>query len=160
MVLAVGMVLTGGPTAGADTPVDPPVGDVRPLACSGHGSEYGDWVNVDPFASVVVRVELRDCQAVTVCTDDDLCHIAYDVGWNVRVVGKCRPMNCDWGWSEPGYRLSSGHIYGFYDQGLAKTYVYAKLPASRPSLLSVYWRRDFVDPNRPDQTRQEWFRRV
>lgn len=74
--------------------------------------------------------------------------------------GKCHPTNCDWGWSRGTFRLSSGQVYGFYDQGFAKRHVYAKMSQFRPGQLWVYWRTDFVDPARPDYDLQEWFVRT
>jgi hypothetical protein len=127
--------------------------------CSGHPPEYGAWVNADPAASGIARIELRDCQSVTHC-EGDVCSITYDAGWSMRVGGKCHPTNCDWGWSRSEFRLSSGHVYGFYDQGFAKRYVYAKMSQHRPGQLWVYWRTDFADPNRADYTKQEWFVRA
>jgi hypothetical protein len=78
----------------------------------------------------------------------------------MRVFGKCSPTNCDWGWSAGQFRLSSGHVYGFYDQGFAKRYVYAAMSQYRPGQLWVYWRTDFVDAGRADYERHEWFVRA
>ena len=127
--------------------------------CSGHAVEHGDWINTDSNTSGIARIELRDCQPVTRCSGST-CSTTHDAGWIMRVFGKCSPTNCDWGWSRGEFRLSSGHVYGFYDQGFAKRYVYAKMSQFRPGQLWVYWRTDFVDPNRQDYERQEWFRRA
>ncbi|HET9143630.1 hypothetical protein [Actinophytocola sp.] len=127
--------------------------------CVGHAVEHGDWVNTDPNATGIARIELRDCQPVTVC-NGNICSVTHDAGWTMRVFGKCSPTNCDWGWSKSDFRMSSGHIHGFYDQGFAKRHVYAKMSQYRPGQLWVYWRTDFTDPNRPDYDKQEWFRRV
>ena len=127
--------------------------------CAGHAPEYGVWVNADTAAPGIARIELRDCRSVTHC-EGDVCSITYDAGWSMRLWGKCHPTDCDWGWSRSEFRLSSGHVYGFYDQGFAKRYVYAKTSQHRPGQLWVYWRTDFVDPNRADYTKQEWFVRV
>ena len=127
--------------------------------CSGHAVEYGNWVNADPNANGLARIELRDCEAVTTC-HGDVCSVTYDAGWRMRVFGRCSPTNCDWGWSAGQFRLGSGHIYGYYDQGFAKRRVYAKMSAYRPGQLWVFWRTDFVDPNRADYERQEWFVRA
>lgn len=127
--------------------------------CSGHAAEYGDWVNADPNASGIARIELRDCQPVTTCSGG-VCRTTHDAGWTMRVFGKCSPTNCDWGWSPGAFRLSTGQIPGYYDQGFAKRYVYAKMSQYRPGQLWVYWRTDFTDPNRADYDKQEWFRRA
>ena len=129
------------------------------LCSSQHPAEYGVWNNADPSARGIARIELRDCQPISVCSGD-FCSTTYDAGWTMHVYGKCSPTNCDWGWSAARYRLSSGQIYGFYDQGFAKRYVYAKMSQYRPGQLWVYWRTDFVDPNRPDYDLQEWFVRA
>lgn len=132
----------------------------RALAlCGAHGAEYGDWVNADPNARGIARIELRDCQSVTTC-NGDICSTTYDAGWTMRVFGRCSPTNCDWGWTSGTFRLSSGQIYGFYDQGFARRYVYARMSQYRPGQLWVYSRTDFVDPNRPDYDMQEWFVRA
>jgi len=78
----------------------------------------------------------------------------------MHVFGKCSPTNCDWGWSKGEFRLNSGQIYGFYDQGFAKRYMYAKMSQYRPGQLWLYWRTDFVDPGRQDYDLQEWFVRA
>ncbi|MDX6322821.1 MAG: hypothetical protein QOF52_2679 [Propionibacteriaceae bacterium] len=133
-------------------------GSLRNL-CSGHAVEYGDWINTDANTPGIAQIWLRDCQRVTKCSGD-VCTTVYDAGWAMRVFGSCSPSNCDWGWSAGEFRLSSGHIYGYYDQGFAKRYVYAMMSKYRPGQLWVYWRTDFVDPNRADYERQEWFRRA
>jgi hypothetical protein len=133
--------------------------DQAQALCSGHGAEYGNWVNADPNARGIARIELRDCQPVTVC-DGDTCQIQYDVGWVMHTYGKCSPSNCDWGWTSGQRRLSSGQIPGTYDQGFAKRYVYAKMSQYRPGQLWVHWRTDFVDPGRADYELQEWFVRA
>ena len=48
--------------------------------------EHGNWVNADPNAGGIARIELRDCQSVTVC-DGDICQIQYDVGWVMHATG-------------------------------------------------------------------------
>jgi hypothetical protein len=133
--------------------------DRAKMICSGHAEEYGNWVNADPSTAGIARIELRDCQSVVVC-NGDICTIYHDAGWATHVFGKCSPTNCDWGWSKAEFRLSSGHIYGYYDQGFAKRYVYAKMSQTYPGRLWVYWRTDFVDPNRQDYEKQEWFDRA
>jgi hypothetical protein len=127
--------------------------------CSGHSPEYGTWVNADPNARGIAQIQLQDCQPVSSCSGD-ICSIVHDAGWRMRVWGKCSPTNCDWGWSTPTFETLSARIYGFYDQGFAKRKVYAKMSEYRPGQLWVYWETDFVDPNRPDYTLQEWFVRA
>jgi len=127
--------------------------------CGGHAAEHGDWVNAEPNASGIARIELRDCQPVTTCSGGT-CTTTHDAGWTMRVFGRCSPTDCDWGWTLGAFRLSSGQIPGYYDQGFAKRYVYAKMSQYRPGQLWVYWRTDFTDPNRADYDRHEWFRRA
>ncbi|WP_143261556.1 hypothetical protein [Allokutzneria sp. NRRL B-24872] len=147
------------PPAGAAPQKVAPSGDVSKMLCAGHPPEYGKWVNADPNATGIARTELQDCLSVTVC-EGSVCHIVHDAGWAMRVFGKCSPTNCDWGWSNSEFRMSSGHIHGFYDHGFAKRHVYAKMSQYRPGQLWVFWRTDFVDPARPDYEVQEWFYRV
>lgn len=136
-----------GPVAGTT--------DMRTL-CGAHAAEYGNWANTNLATPGIARIELRDCQSVTVC-NGNICSTTYDAGWRTHVFGACHPTNCDWGWSAGTFRLSSGQIYGYYDQGFAKRYVYAKMSAYRPGQLWVYWRTDFVDPARADYDLQEWY---
>jgi hypothetical protein len=144
------------PAQGAPTSPDETFG---PALCSGHAVEFGDWVNADPNARGIARIELRDCQSVTTCSGNT-CTTTHDAGWTTHAFGSCSPGNCDWGWSAGTFRLSSGQIYGYYDQGFAKRHVYAKMSQYRPGQLWVYWRTDFVDPNRPDYDLHEWFVRA
>jgi hypothetical protein len=126
--------------------------------CSGHPPEYGSWVNADPNARGIARIQLQDCVSVTTCSGDT-CTIVHDAGWAMHVWGKCHPTNCDWGWSAGAFPVS-GRVFGYYNQGYAKKRVYAKMSQYRPGQLWVYWENDFVDPNRPDFTLQEWFVRA
>ena len=158
-VVAAEPALVAAAPAGSVNVVGAQQGSAGSRICAGHSVEHGDWVNTDPNTSGIARIELRDCQAVTVC-NGNVCSVTHDVGWTMRVFGKCSPTNCNWGWSRSDFRMSSGHIHGLYDQGFAKRHVYAKMSQYRPGQLWVYWRTDFTDPNRPDYVKQEWFRRV
>lgn len=120
--------------------------------------EEGTWVNTNTANPAIARIVLRSCQPVTTCSDG-VCTTTHDVGWAMRVFGKCSPSDCDWG-NVAARRISTGQIRGFYDQGFAKRWVYAKMSQYRPGQLWVYWRTDFTDPARPDYTKQEWFRKV
>lgn len=121
--------------------------------------ERGVWTNVDTASPGIAKIELRDCQSLRECSGN-ICSITYDVAWTMRVWGKCSPTDCDWGWAAPRKRLSDGRIYGYYDQGYAKRYVYAAMSSYRPGQLWVYWKTDFVDPARQDYDKQEWFRKI
>jgi hypothetical protein len=46
------------------------------------------------------------------------------------------------------------------DTRRSKPYVYATMSQYRPGQLWVYWRTDFVDPNRADYDLPEWFVRA
>jgi hypothetical protein len=117
--------------------------------------EEGNWENTDPNTRSLTRIQLR-----FVCQDQILNGEPYPPGppWYVHVFGKCHPTDCDWG--EVGaQRLSSGHIFAFYDQGFARRYVYARMSQYRPGQLWVYTWTDFTDPSRPDYDVHNWFRR-
>lgn len=150
------------PTAGAPR-LGPPAAQAATQPsrrlCSGHAAEYGDWVNADPATRSITRAHLRDCQPVTRCSGD-ICTIVHDAGWTMRLFGACHPTDCDWGWSAGQFRLSTGQIYSFYDQGFAKRYVWAAMSAYRPGQLWIAIRTDFVDPNRADYESQNWFVRA
>jgi hypothetical protein len=112
-------------------------------------------VNTDPNTNSITRIQLR-----FVCQDQILNGQPYPPGppWYIHVFGKCHPTDCDWG--EVGaQKLNSGHVYGFYDQGFAKRYVYAQMSQYRPGQLWVFIRTDFTDPNRPDYDVHNWFRK-
>lgn len=117
--------------------------------------EEGNWRNADQNTGSLTRIQLR-----FVCQDQILNGQPYPPGppWYVHTFGKCHPTDCDWG--EVGaQQLSAGHIYGVYDQGFARRYVYAKMSQYRPGQLWVYTWTDFTDPNRPDYGVHNWFTR-
>lgn len=118
--------------------------------------EAGNWRNADPATRSLTRIQLR-----FTCQDQILNGEPYPPGppWHIHVFGKCHPTDCDWG--EVGAeRLSSGHIFGRYDQGFARRYVYARMSQYRPGQLWVYTYTDFADPNRPDYDVHNWFIKV
>jgi hypothetical protein len=118
--------------------------------------EAGNWRNADPATRSLTRIELR-----FTCQDQILNGEPYPPGppWHIHVFGKCHPTDCDWG--EVGAeRLSSGHIFGRYNQGFARRYVYARMSQYRPGQLWVYAYTDFADPNRPDYDVHNWFIKV
>jgi hypothetical protein len=127
--------------------------------CTGHAPEYGSWVNADPATRSITSAQLADCVSVTTCSGD-VCSIAYDSGWAMRLFGACHPTACDWGWSAGQARLSSGRIPAYYDQGFAKRSVVAAMSAYRPGQLWIAISTDFVDPNRADYQSQDWFVRA
>lgn len=118
--------------------------------------EPGDWINTDPNTRSITRIKLR-----FVCQDQILNGQPYPPGppYYIHLHGRCHPSDCDWG--EVGAnRIPAGHIYGYYDQGFAKRYVYAKMSMYRPGQLWVYVYTDFVDPGRKDYAVHNWFRRM
>jgi len=118
-------------------------------------NEDGSWVNSNSATNSITRIELR-----FVCQDQVLNGELYPPGppWYIHLFGKCHPTDCDWG--EAGaQRLSSNHIYGTYNQGFARRYVYARMSQYRPGQLWVYIYTDFTDPNRPDYDVHNWFTR-
>jgi hypothetical protein len=117
--------------------------------------ENGNWINTDPNTRSLTRIQVR-----FTCQDQILNGEPYPPGppWHVHVFGRCHPTDCDWG--EVGaQRLSTGHIYAFYDQGFAKRYVWARMSQYRPGQLWVYTWTNFVDPARQDYGAHNWFRR-
>lgn len=115
--------------------------------------EDGQWVNADHNTRSITRINLR-----FVCQDQILNGQLHPPGppWYMHLFGACSPSDCDWG--EVGaQRLSSGHIYGTYDQGFARRYVYARMSQYRPGQLWVYLYTDFTDPGRPDYEVHNWF---
>lgn len=115
--------------------------------------EDGSWINSDPQTRSLTRIELRfNCQ------DQILNGQPYPPGppWRVHIWGSCSPQDCDWGQAD-AERLSTNHIYAFYDQGFARRHVYARMSQYRPGQLWVYTYTDFTDPNRPDYDVHNWF---
>ena len=109
-------------------------------------SEDAIWKNVDPNTRGVPRIQLR-----FVCQDQIINGQLYPPGppWYIHVWGKCHPTNCDWG--EVGaQRLSTGWVFGQYNQGYARRYVYAKMSVVHPGQLYVYIWTDFTSPTRSD----------
>jgi hypothetical protein len=77
----------------------------------------------------------------------------------LRAYGKCHPSDCPWG-RITARRLANGKVYGVYDHGFAKRYVWARMSQTRPGQLWVFYRVDFADPARADYTMHEYFRKV
>lgn len=125
---------------------------------SPHAPEYGTWINADPSSTGIAQIQLSDCQSVAICTATT-CGIDWEAGWKMRVWGKCSPANCDWGWSAAALPVS-GMAFGSYDQGFVKRSVYAAMSSAHPGELWVHWSSDFVDPSRPDYSKDEWFVRA
>jgi hypothetical protein len=117
--------------------------------------EEGSWVNTDPNTNSITRIQLR-----FVCQDQILNGQPYPPGppWYIHIFGKCHPTDCDWG--EIGaQKLNTGQIYGTYNQGFARRYVYARMSQYRPGQLWVFIHTDFTDPNRADYDVQNWFKK-
>ena len=115
--------------------------------------EDGIWRNIDANTRGITEARLR-----FVCQDQILNGQLYPPGppWYVHLFGKCHPTDCDWG--EVGaQRLSTDHIYAFYNQGFARRYVFARMSQYRPGHLWIYIYTDFTDPARPDYAMQNWF---
>lgn len=115
--------------------------------------EQGSWTNADPQTNSITRIQVR-----FVCQDQVLNGQPYPPGppFYLHLFGKCHPTDCDWG--EIGAnRLSSGQIYGSYDQGFAKRFVYVKMSQYRPGQLWVYVWTNFTDANRPSYASNNWF---
>jgi len=116
--------------------------------------EEGNWVNTDSNTRSITRVTTRFICQDQVLNGQPCCPTG--PAWYIHLYGSCSPTACDWG--EVGaQRLSTGHIYGFYDQGFAKRYVYIKMSQYQPGKLWMYIYNDFVDPNRADYEIQTWF---
>jgi hypothetical protein len=106
--------------------------------------EYGAWINANRTSPGIASLRL---------IQGDSC------GTFARVWGKCSPTNCAWG-QVRGSVTSSGKLYAYYDQGFAKRKLWAKMSGKQPGKLWVYWETDFVDPNRADYSKHEWFVRA
>ena len=106
--------------------------------------EYGAWVNANRTSPGIASLRLIESQSCATFA---------------QVWGKCSPTNCYWG-QVRGSVTSSGKLYASYDQGYAKRKLWARMSGNRPGKLWVYWETDFVDPNRADYTKQEWFTRA
>jgi len=83
-------------------------------------SEDGAWVNANANTRSITRVPLR-----FVC--NDTIHNGEVAGpdWYVHLFGKCHPSDCDWG-EIAATRHENGWIYGVYNQGFAKRYVWTR----------------------------------
>jgi hypothetical protein len=115
--------------------------------------EEGAWRNADPNTRSLTRVNLR-----FTCQDQILNGEPYPPGpaWHIHVWGKCHPSDCDWG--EVGAeRLSNDKIYGHYNQGFARRYVYARMSQYRPGQLWVYTWTNFTSSDRQDYGSHNWY---
>lgn len=147
--------LTLSPIATVLTVLSLAFGAADAFALCAAQEEDGSWVNTDPNTRSLTRIDLR-----FVCQDQILNGQPYPPGppWYMHIWGKCHPNDCDWG--EVGAeRLGSGHVYGTYNHGFARRYVYARMSAYRPGQLWVYTWTNFTDPGRPDYGSHNWFRR-
>lgn len=115
--------------------------------------EDGKWRNADPNTRSLTRIELE-----FTCQDQILNGEPYPPGppWHMHVWGKCHPTDCDWG-RIGAERLSNNKIYGRYNQGYAKRYVYARMSQYRPGQLWVYAWTDFSSSSRQDYGSHNWF---
>ena len=116
--------------------------------------EEGNWTNTDPNTRSITRIDLR-----FICQDVILNGEPYPPGppWYIHVWGKCHPTDCNWGEVGAQWLSAGDFVYGFYDQGFAKRYVYAKMSAYRPGQLWVWMYTDFTDPGRADYAVNNWF---
>lgn len=116
--------------------------------------EEGSWTNIDPNTRGITRVDVRFICQDQILNGQPCCPTG--PAYYVRLLGSCYPSDCDWG--EVGARrLSSGHIYAYYDHGFARRYVYLMPSAYLPNTLWMYMYTDFVDPARRDYSLQQWF---
>jgi hypothetical protein len=118
-------------------------------------TEEGHWKNDDPNTNSLTRADVR-----FVCQDHILNGEPYPPGppWYLHVFGNCSPTDCDWG--EVGaQRVEGGYVYGVYDHGFAKRFVWVRMSQNRPGHLWIYLWTDFVDPGRADYAIQAWFHR-
>lgn len=118
--------------------------------------EEGQWSNIDSDTRGITRVDIR-----FICQDQILNGVpCCPTGppYYIHLYGKCHPNDCDWG--EVGaQRTSGGFIYGTYDQGFAKRYIYIKESQYRPNTIWMYVYTDFTDANRLDYSMHQWFRK-
>lgn len=125
--------------------------------------EAGAWHNNDAATRGVTHLDFRmECRdaSETHC-DGDICSTTSAVAahYFISVWGSCHPTDCVWGEVE-GRALSgnlNGWYYFLYDPGFAKEYVYVRTYPQWPGWLRVWIYTDFVDPNRADQTSDDWF---
>ncbi len=117
--------------------------------------EEGSWKNIDQETRGITRVLIR-----FVCQDQIRNGKPYPGGppFYIHLYGSCSPQDCDWG--EVGaVETSDGFIYGTYDQGFAKRYVYIKKSQNVADGLWMYMYTDFTNPNRQDYSMHQWFKK-
>jgi hypothetical protein len=114
--------------------------------------EEGDWVNVDPGARSLARIQLE-----FVCQDTIVNGQPFPPGppWYMQAWSKHRPGD----WGRVGARkLGNGHIHAVFHQGFATKHVYAKLSQRKPGQLRVHTYVDFAPADgRIDHVMQDWF---
>lgn len=115
--------------------------------------EEGSWRNIDANTSSITQLRIK-----YICQDQVLNGVPCcppGPPYKIHLYGKCEPSDCDWG--EIGAnRVENGWIFGTYDQGFAKRYVYTQMSPDQKTLY-LWIETDFVDPNRQDYTSEDWF---
>ena len=127
--------------------------------------EVGSWTNIDPNTGGITRIQVDFCCSdVVLCSVDEngnvSCSSSCPAPFKVHLWGKCHPSDCDWGAVNGNDYFGTGGtrwIYGYYDQGFAKRYVYLKQSTLHPGDLFMWMYTDFTDPHRADYVLTNWF---
>ena len=125
--------------------------------------EQGTWSNIDSGTRGITKVEVSFS-----CNDQVLCGV--DANGNVtcstpgapyrmRLWGKCSPSDCHWGPVDGNDHWvgTTKWIYGYYDHGFAKRWVYIKPSVLHPGDLYLWMYTHFTDPGRADYVFTGWY---
>jgi len=125
--------------------------------------EQGKWSNIDPATRGITKIEVTFS-----CNDQILCGIDANgnqtcstpsAPFHLHLWGKCSPSDCDWATVDGNDHWvgSTKWIYGYYDHGFAKRYVYVKPSVVHPGDLYLWMYTHFTDPARSDYVFTGWY---
>ena len=125
--------------------------------------EQGKWINNDSATRGITRIEVTfSCNDQVLCGVDENGKVTCSTPgapFRLHLWGKCHPSDCDWGPVDGNDRWvgPTKWVYGYYDHGFARRYVYVKPSVVHPGNLFLWMYTNFTDPNRSDYVFTGWY---